>query len=128
MNGYDLAAGRYGAVVHEASRNGVLAVVFDMDGTLFDSTACVTAAYRDAVVAAGGPSYTATEIVAAYPLGPPARILGHLLGRPGSLLAGRRTLATLPSTWRLRVGAVRWQLVPRGVTCSTPKHDVTSSL
>ena len=85
MNGYDLAAGRYGAVVHEASRNGVLAVVFDMDGTLFDSTACVTAAYRDAVVAAGGPSYTATEIVAAYPLGPPARILGHLLGRPASL-------------------------------------------
>ena len=52
MNGYDLAAGRYGAVVHEASRNGVLAVVFDMDGTLFDSTACVTAAYRDAISSA----------------------------------------------------------------------------
>src|SRR5437899_5074590 len=81
MNGSDLAAGRYGAVVHEASRNGVLAVVFDMDGTLFDSTACVTAAYHDVVVAAGGPRYSATEIVAAYPLGPPARILGHLLGR-----------------------------------------------
>lgn len=63
----------------------VVAVVFDMDGTLLDSTACVPPAYRDAVVAAGGPSLTATEIVAAYPLGPPAKILTHLLGRPATV-------------------------------------------
>jgi HAD superfamily hydrolase (TIGR01549 family) len=60
---------------------GVSAVVFDMDGTLFDSTACVTMAYREAVLAAGGPDCSPPEVVAAYPLGPPAAILSHLLGR-----------------------------------------------
>jgi len=59
----------------------VSAVVFDMDGTLIDSTSCVTAAYRDAVLAAGGEEYTANEVVALYPKGPPRTILGLLLRR-----------------------------------------------
>ena len=60
------------------------AIVFDMDGTLVDSTACVTTAFREAVVAAGGPDYSAADVVAAYRLGPPAVILEHLLGRPAT--------------------------------------------
>ncbi len=62
-------------------RPGVAALVFDMDGTLVDSTAAVTVAYRDAVVQGGGRQYTREEVVAAYPLGPPGVILSHLLGR-----------------------------------------------
>ena len=73
----------------------VLAVVFDMDGTLFDSTECVTTAYRRAVVAAGGPEYTTADIVAAYPLGPPAVILRHLLGRPATTSEETAYLALL---------------------------------
>jgi HAD superfamily hydrolase (TIGR01509 family) len=58
------------------------ALVFDMDGTLFDSTAAVTEAYREAVLRGGGRPCAPEEVVAAYPLGPPAAILTHLLGRP----------------------------------------------
>jgi HAD superfamily hydrolase (TIGR01509 family) len=58
------------------------ALVFDMDGTLFDSTETVTEAYREAVIRGGGPSCATDEVVAAYPLGPPNAILSHLLGRP----------------------------------------------
>ncbi|GAA4609642.1 phosphoglycolate phosphatase/AHBA synthesis associated protein [Actinoplanes octamycinicus] len=60
------------------------AVVFDMDGTLIESTTAVNAAFRAAVAAGGGPWYSDAEIVAAYPLGPPQRILDHLLGRPAT--------------------------------------------
>jgi HAD superfamily hydrolase (TIGR01549 family) len=60
----------------------VRAVIFDMDGTLFDSTAVVTAAYIETVVACGGARYEPDDVVAAYGFGPPATILAHLLGRP----------------------------------------------
>ncbi|GAA4606329.1 HAD superfamily hydrolase (TIGR01509 family) [Actinoplanes octamycinicus] len=67
------------------SRNApVDAVVFDMDGTLIESTTAVNSAFRAAVAAGGGPRCSDTEIVAAYPLGPPRRILDHLLGRPAT--------------------------------------------
>jgi HAD superfamily hydrolase (TIGR01509 family) len=59
----------------------LLAVIWDMDGTLIDSTQVVTDAYIGAVAALGGPPTTAEAVVAAYPLGPPAILLGHLLGR-----------------------------------------------
>jgi phosphoglycolate phosphatase-like HAD superfamily hydrolase len=59
----------------------VTGIVFDMDGTLIDSTQCVTGAYRQAILEGGGRDYSPTEIVAAYPLGPPGVILAHLLGR-----------------------------------------------
>jgi phosphoglycolate phosphatase/AHBA synthesis associated protein len=55
-----------------------------MDGTLFDSTLCVTSAYHDAVVAAGGPPPSPETVIAAYPLGPPRVILEHLIGRPAT--------------------------------------------
>jgi HAD superfamily hydrolase (TIGR01509 family) len=56
------------------------AVVWDMDGTLFDSSEVVPAAYSDAVVAAGLPPVESSIVVAAYPLGAPAVLLGSLLG------------------------------------------------
>ncbi len=68
----------------------IRAVVFDMDGTLFDSVTCVTTAYREAVLAGGGDSVSTDEVIEAYPLGPPRTILGHLLRReatPGDELA-----------------------------------------
>ncbi|MDQ1710152.1 MAG: hypothetical protein QOG49_1537 [Frankiaceae bacterium] len=57
------------------------AIVFDMDGTLLDSTPAVTSAYRQAVLAGGGPEWSDAGIVAAYPLGHPRIMLSHLLGR-----------------------------------------------
>jgi len=61
--------------------DALLAVIWDMDGTLIDSTQVVTDAYIGTVAALGGPPTTAEAVVAAYPLGPPAILLGHLLGR-----------------------------------------------
>ncbi|HZD37103.1 MAG TPA: HAD-IA family hydrolase [Actinomycetes bacterium] len=65
-----------------ARRPGELrAIVWDMDGTLIDSTTVVPDAYITAVGRLGGPAPTREAIVAAYHLGPPAFILAHLLGR-----------------------------------------------
>ena len=74
------------------------ALVFDMDGTLIDSTQAVTSAYRQAVLQGGGRNYEPGAIVAAYPVGPPLAILTHLLGRAAGeadLLAYHTSLAGL---------------------------------
>jgi len=60
----------------------VRAVVFDMDGTLFDSMAAVTHGFREVVLAAGGPRYTDEQIVEAFALGWAGPMLDGLLGRP----------------------------------------------
>ena len=60
------------------------AVVFDMDGTLIESHEVVPAAYRAAVRAGGGPSYTDAEVIAGYSIGSPIDLLTHLLRRPAS--------------------------------------------
>jgi HAD superfamily hydrolase (TIGR01549 family) len=65
-------------------RGGVDAVVFDMDGTLVESHGAVTAAYRAAVLAGGSAEPSDADIIAAYPLGPPAVILTHLLRHPAT--------------------------------------------
>ena len=65
-------------------RRTVEAVVFDMDGTLIDSSNVIPAAYIACIEASGGPSYTAEDIVAAYTVGPPSAMLTHLLGRPST--------------------------------------------
>lgn len=64
------------------AHGGVDALVFDMDGTLIESHETVAAAYREAVLAGGGADPSDADIIAAYPLGPPAVILDHLLGHP----------------------------------------------
>lgn len=58
----------------------VAALVWDMDGTLLDSRVAVTGAFRQAALDLSGRRWSADEVVAAYPIGPPSQILGHLLG------------------------------------------------
>jgi HAD superfamily hydrolase (TIGR01509 family) len=58
------------------------AVVWDMDGTLIDSRIAVPDAYRATVEALGGVACTREQVIALYPLGPPANLLTRLLARP----------------------------------------------
>jgi HAD superfamily hydrolase (TIGR01509 family) len=70
--------------MERAARDGageLQAVVWDMDGTLIDSSTVVPDAYIAAIRRLGGPTLTREAIVAAYSLGPPATMLAHLLGR-----------------------------------------------
>jgi HAD superfamily hydrolase (TIGR01509 family) len=64
------------------SRAKLRAAVFDMDGTLIDSSAVIPAAYIAAIEALGGPAYTPRQIIDVYPVGPPRAMLTELLGRP----------------------------------------------
>ncbi|WP_432512838.1 GNAT family N-acetyltransferase [Kineococcus sp. SYSU DK001] len=57
-------------------------VVWDMDGTLLDSTRVVPAAFVGAVAELGGPAVDVEEVVAAYSLGVPEVMLAHLVRRP----------------------------------------------
>lgn len=61
-------------------------LVWDMDGTLLDSTVAVPAAYVTAVRRLNGPELTPVQVVASYSVGPPEVLLAHLLGR--ALAAG----------------------------------------
>lgn len=56
-------------------------LVWDMDGTLLDSSVGVPAAYVAAIRRLGGPPTSPEQVVASYPLGPPEVLLAHLLGR-----------------------------------------------
>jgi HAD superfamily hydrolase (TIGR01509 family) len=55
-------------------------LVWDMDGTLLDSTAVVPDAFIDTVREVAGRRLTRQEVVAAYPLGVPEVILEHFVG------------------------------------------------
>ena len=57
------------------------AVVFDMDGTLIDSSGVVPAAFTATIEELGGPTLDRDEVIASYVLGPPATIMEHFLGR-----------------------------------------------
>lgn len=59
-------------------------LVFDMDGTLFDSRTVVPDAYIATIRGAGGPAYGREEVIEAYSLGPPRVLLSSLLGRPST--------------------------------------------
>jgi HAD superfamily hydrolase (TIGR01509 family) len=56
-------------------------IVWDMDGTLLDSSVAVPAAYVSAVRQLGGPELTPAQVVASYTVGHPEVLLAHLLGR-----------------------------------------------
>jgi HAD superfamily hydrolase (TIGR01509 family) len=58
------------------------AVVWDMDGTLLDSSVAVPAAFAAALARRGGPAVGAAQVIAAYPLGTADVIMAHLAGRP----------------------------------------------
>src|SRR6266542_364278 len=67
-----------------ATRRGageLLAIAWDMDGTLIDSATVVPDAYIRAITRLGGPTLTREAVIAAYGLGPPVVMLAHLLGR-----------------------------------------------
>lgn len=74
------------------------AVVWDMDGTLVDSATAVPDAYIGAIGRLGGPGLTREAIIAAYNLGPPEIMLGHLLGRPATAADIDEYLAYLRTT------------------------------
>ena len=56
-------------------------LVWDMDGTLLDSSSVVPAAFVAAIAQLGGPPVTADQVVASYARGPAETILAHLAGR-----------------------------------------------
>jgi len=56
-------------------------LVWDMDGTLLDSTAAVPAALAAAVARLGGAPVTREQVVASYGRGTAETILAHLTGR-----------------------------------------------
>jgi HAD superfamily hydrolase (TIGR01509 family) len=58
------------------------AVLFDMDGTLFDSSEVVPDAFADTIRRLGGPSLSRDEVIGSYVIGPPEPIMVHFLGRP----------------------------------------------
>jgi phosphoglycolate phosphatase/AHBA synthesis associated protein len=58
------------------------AVVFDMDGTLIDSSRVVPAAFIATIEELGGPTLDRDAVIASYVLGPPATIMEHFLARP----------------------------------------------
>src|SRR5687768_15181146 len=60
------------------------AVIFDMDGTLLDSSATVPAAYADAIHELSGRTCSHDEIIDAYSVGPAASLIGQFIGRPGT--------------------------------------------
>ncbi|MBA3551873.1 MAG: HAD family hydrolase [Actinobacteria bacterium] len=66
------------------ARPNLAGLVFDMDGTLFDSRAVVPDAYIATIRGAGGPVYGREEVVEAYSMGPPRVLLSSLLGRPST--------------------------------------------
>jgi HAD superfamily hydrolase (TIGR01509 family) len=59
----------------------VRAVVWDMDGTLLDSSVAVPAAFAATLRHGGGPIVDAARVIAAYPLGTAEVIMAHLAGR-----------------------------------------------
>jgi HAD superfamily hydrolase (TIGR01509 family) len=63
------------------SRPAVRQLVWDMDGTLLDSSVVVPAAYLAAVRRLGGPDLTPAQVVESYSVGTPEMLLAHLLGR-----------------------------------------------
>jgi HAD superfamily hydrolase (TIGR01509 family) len=60
------------------------AVIFDMDGTLVDSSETVPAAYAAAIYELCGRRCTTDEVIAEYSAGPAAALLARFLRRPAS--------------------------------------------
>lgn len=66
------------------SSRGLKALVFDMDGTLIESSAVIPDSYIGTIEAFGGRTVTRASVIASYSVGPPEAMLSHLLGRPST--------------------------------------------
>ncbi len=80
----------------------VRAVVFDLDGTLLDSLPVVLECYGRTVVAFGGPNLSPGEILEAFAIGPAARMLEALIGRP----IGAAAVASYESRLEAEIGRI----------------------
>jgi HAD superfamily hydrolase (TIGR01549 family) len=60
----------------------VRAVVFDLDGTLVDTMACILETYANTIRSLGGPDVTTEDILGKFHIGPTRVMLEHFLGRP----------------------------------------------
>jgi phosphoglycolate phosphatase-like HAD superfamily hydrolase len=60
------------------------AVIFDMDGTLLDSSETVPAAYAAAIYELCGRRCTTDEVIAEYSAGPAAALLARFIRRPAT--------------------------------------------
>jgi HAD superfamily hydrolase (TIGR01549 family) len=57
------------------------AIVFDMDGTLLDSSATVPAAYAATIFELSGRHFTEEEVIAQYSAGPASALIARFIGR-----------------------------------------------
>ena len=71
-----------GPILRAVSSAPLQAVVFDMDGTLIDSSWVVPAAFIATIEELDGPTLDRDEVVASYIIGTPAAIMERFLGRP----------------------------------------------
>jgi len=68
----------------DVTGRSVDAIVFDMDGTLFDSSRTVPAAYAAAIHELCGRECSEDEIIAAYSAGPAGALIARFTGRPST--------------------------------------------
>jgi HAD superfamily hydrolase (TIGR01509 family) len=66
----------------QMSAQPIAAVVFDMDGTLFDSSEAVPDTYIEYVRELAGITMTRQDVIDLYSVGPPGSLLAAALGRP----------------------------------------------
>lgn len=58
------------------------AIIFDLDGTLVDTTALVVNTYVETIRTLGGVEVTTGDVLANFNIGPTSVLLNHFLGRP----------------------------------------------
>lgn len=58
------------------------AIIFDLDGTLVNTTALVVNTYVETIRTLGGAEVTTRDVLANFNIGPTSVLLNHFLGRP----------------------------------------------